>query len=76
MVAVVTGAASGIGRSIARRMAASGAELVLVDTDEARLSKVALELCADEADAACGADWGSKVRGGRGNAARGQLIRS
>ena len=46
-VAVITGAASGIGRSIARRMAASGAELVLVDTDEARLSKVALELCAE-----------------------------
>ena len=46
-VAVVTGAASGIGRSIARRLAASGAELVLVDVDEARLTKVALELCAE-----------------------------
>jgi len=46
-VAVITGAASGIGRSIARRMAASGAEVVLVDMDEARLKKVALELCAE-----------------------------
>jgi NAD(P)-dependent dehydrogenase (short-subunit alcohol dehydrogenase family) len=46
-VAVVTGAASGIGRSIARRLASSGAEVVLVDLDEARLRKVAEELCAE-----------------------------
>lgn len=46
-VAVVTGAASGIGRSIARRLATSGAEVVLVDLDEGRLRKVADELCAE-----------------------------
>ena len=46
-VAVVTGAASGIGRSIARRFAASGAEVVLVDLDGARVRKVAEEICAE-----------------------------
>lgn len=46
-VAVVTGAASGIGRSIARRLTTSGAEVVLVDLDEARLQKVSDELCME-----------------------------
>jgi NAD(P)-dependent dehydrogenase (short-subunit alcohol dehydrogenase family) len=41
---VITGAASGIGRSMARVFAARGARLVLVDRDEARLAKVAAEL--------------------------------
>lgn len=56
-VAVVTGAASGIGRSIARRLSASGAEVVLVDMDEVRLRKVADELCAESVVA----DVGSQV---------------
>ena len=46
-VAVVTGAASGIGRSIARRFAAEGAEVVAVDLDEDRLAKVAAELSCE-----------------------------
>ena len=43
-VAVITGAASGIGRSMARRFADEGAKLVLSDVDERRLDKVMAEL--------------------------------
>jgi len=43
-VAVVTGAASGIGRGIARQAAAEGAKLVLADVDERGLEEVALAL--------------------------------
>ena len=43
-VAVITGAASGIGRSMARAFAAEGATVVAVDLDEARLAKVTAEL--------------------------------
>ncbi|MCS7138292.1 MAG: SDR family oxidoreductase [Candidatus Caldarchaeum sp.] len=39
--ALVTGAASGIGRSIAERFAEAGAELVLVDVNEVGLTEVA-----------------------------------
>lgn len=46
-VALITGAASGIGRSIARLYASEGAKLALVDRDEARLSKVEAELRAN-----------------------------
>ena len=42
--AVVTGAASGIGRAIARLFKAEGAEVIAVDMDEERLAKVATEL--------------------------------
>ena len=42
--AVVTGAASGIGRAIARLFKAEGAEVIAVDMDEERLAKVAAEL--------------------------------
>jgi 3-oxoacyl-[acyl-carrier protein] reductase len=41
--AVVTGAASGIGRAIALAMAAEGADLFLIDRDAERLSTVARE---------------------------------
>ena len=42
--AVVTGAASGIGRALARRLARGGARLVLADTDAPGLTGVAREL--------------------------------
>jgi 3alpha(or 20beta)-hydroxysteroid dehydrogenase len=45
-VAVVTGAASGIGRATAARLGAEGARLALVDRDGARLSATAKELGA------------------------------
>jgi NAD(P)-dependent dehydrogenase (short-subunit alcohol dehydrogenase family) len=43
-VAVVTGAASGIGCGLARQAVAEGARVVLADVDEAGLSKLASEL--------------------------------
>jgi NAD(P)-dependent dehydrogenase (short-subunit alcohol dehydrogenase family) len=59
-VAVVTGAARGIGAAGARRLAAEGARVWLVDLDEAALAAVAGEIeaaggrahsvCADVAD--------------------------
>ena len=68
-VAVVTGAASGIGRGLAHVLAARGARLVLVDRDEAGLAAVAAELpgpvathVADLADAAAVAEVAAAVR--------------
>lgn len=43
-VAVVTGAASGIGAAVARRLVAAGSRVVLVDRDEAGLRRLAGEL--------------------------------
>jgi len=40
----VTGAASGIGRALARKLAARGADLALADRDEAGLASVAAEI--------------------------------
>lgn len=47
-VAVITGAASGIGLELARRAAAEGMRLVLADLDEARLAKAASELGVED----------------------------
>lgn len=46
-VAIVTGAASGIGRATARCFAAAGASVVVADRDEARAVAVADELAAN-----------------------------
>lgn len=46
-VAVVTGAATGIGRSVARRYAAEGASVVLVDLDAQGLEASVAEILAD-----------------------------
>jgi NAD(P)-dependent dehydrogenase (short-subunit alcohol dehydrogenase family) len=46
-VAVVTGAASGIGRGLAARFAAEGMDLVLADIDAAALDAVTFELAFD-----------------------------
>ena len=43
-VAVITGAASGIGRAAAQRSARSGMKLALVDVNEAKLEATAAEL--------------------------------
>src|SRR4051812_22379804 len=44
--ALVTGAASGIGRAIACRFAADGAEVIVVDRDESALTRLADEIDA------------------------------
>jgi NADP-dependent 3-hydroxy acid dehydrogenase YdfG len=56
--AVVTGAASGIGRALATRLASAGARLVLADVQAAALAEVAGELGAVAVPTDV-ADWGS-----------------
>jgi NAD(P)-dependent dehydrogenase (short-subunit alcohol dehydrogenase family) len=51
-VAVVTGAAGGIGLATARRLLGDGASVVLADLDESRLAAAGAEL-GRQADAAC-----------------------
>ena len=50
-VAVVTGAASGIGRALARRLAAAGSAVALADIDEAGLMETAASLSGKRASA-------------------------
>src|SRR2546426_7746911 len=45
-IALVTGGASGIGRAVARRLAAEGAHVVVADLDEAGARKAAEEIVA------------------------------
>jgi 3-oxoacyl-[acyl-carrier protein] reductase len=49
-VAIVTGAAKGLGRHIAQRFVAEGAKVALADIDFARLDKVAAELAKSGGD--------------------------
>ena len=49
-VAVITGAASGMGRATAERFATEGAKLVLADLDQEKLDAVAGELTARGCD--------------------------
>jgi NAD(P)-dependent dehydrogenase (short-subunit alcohol dehydrogenase family) len=49
-VAIITGAAGGIGRAAARRFASEGARVVLVDMDRAGLDDVAREIAAKDGD--------------------------
>ena len=49
-VFVITGAASGLGRASAQRLADAGARLVLADIDETRLGQVADELLSNGAE--------------------------
>jgi NAD(P)-dependent dehydrogenase (short-subunit alcohol dehydrogenase family) len=57
-VAVVTGAASGIGRALAGRLGALGLDVVLADVEEAELARTAAEL-------APGGRFGGDTAGGR-----------
>jgi 3-oxoacyl-[acyl-carrier protein] reductase len=50
-IALVTGAAQGIGRAIAEELAAAGATLALADVNEAKLKETAAELAANGAQA-------------------------
>ena len=66
--AVVTGAASGIGAAIARKLAASGAEVLLLDRDADAVEEVAAQLGArsgavDLADPEAAAElgWGADI---------------
>ncbi len=62
-VVVVTGAANGIGRALARELSAKGAHLALVDIDESGLAEAAAELQTSGQRVSChGADVADRRR--------------
>ncbi|MCW2867528.1 MAG: bdhA 2, partial [Marmoricola sp.] len=66
--ALVTGAASGIGRAVAAQLAAAGAEVILLDRDQQGAEEAAREvggepMTADLGDHAAIADLGLRERG-------------
>jgi rhamnulose-1-phosphate aldolase/alcohol dehydrogenase len=60
-VSFVTGAGSGIGRAIARRLASEGACVVCVDLDEQSAASVATSLGGLDVAVSCGADVSSET---------------
>ena len=60
--AVITGGGGGIALALARKLAARGYKLILVDIDEARLAENAGELPAWRTDAAGGSDRSRPMR--------------
>src|SRR6476661_5848162 len=60
-VAVVTGAARGLGRAIAERLAEAGAAIVIADIDEQGAREAAAELAAETRALGLGLDIGDGV---------------
>ncbi|MFN7951648.1 MAG: glucose 1-dehydrogenase [bacterium] len=64
-VALITGAASGLGAAAARRLAAEGARVMLTDLQDERGTEVAAEIGAHaryrHLDVACEADWSAAI---------------
>ncbi|MGI8549416.1 MAG: bifunctional rhamnulose-1-phosphate aldolase/short-chain dehydrogenase [Dehalococcoidia bacterium] len=52
-IAIVTGAASGIGRAIAARFASEGAHIILLDQDRARVEEVASVMTREYGEGRC-----------------------
>jgi len=77
-VAIVTGAASGFGKEIARRFAQEGAKVVLADIDSAAGERVAADIGGGarfvRADITRAEDWARLVRSATGPAGRLDIV--